>query len=195
MKIAYNVQLSVPISENEKKIASRTLLAFKRSNMLLDEAVSYLNVLKNPMTEDRPDKDTIWKTRADLRSKRDMALKKFNKFKVIALKSVFLMKALGYDTNIIKLTKSFISIVESLEDSVNAFIDLFDNLSSDTFVDDILKKINDIDNKSKKVIEVTENRIKTHIQEHILQSTWLNTVDNEENIADLNNQLGAKNVF
>jgi hypothetical protein len=121
----------------------------------------------------------IMAARAAIRRFRDKAIDNFNEFKIASFKCVNIMQPFSSDTQTLKLMKSFISSVESLETKVNSFADLFSNLEAKDFVQKIVTSVEDIQNQCKEVEEIINERIKTHIQSNILAKSWVDSVSDD----------------
>jgi len=182
MKIikAYSTSLSYDVSDDEKSQANKALIFFEHASKLLDLASDHLDIMKTPF-KDNPEmtpKDVI-NARAAIRRFRDKAIDNFNSFKKVAFQCVNVMHIFSADTQTLKLMKSFISAVDQLEKSVNNFVDLFTDLESKTFPQDVVTSIEEIQGKCEDIDEIIEERIKNHIQTNILASSWVDSVGNE----------------
>jgi uncharacterized protein (UPF0335 family) len=89
------------------------------------------------------------------------------------------MQNFASDTQTVKLMKSFVSSVDKLEEEVNNFIDLFDDLESKTFANDVVSSIEEIQKQCEEIEEIIDERIKNHIQTNILARSWVDSVSNE----------------
>jgi hypothetical protein len=175
-----STQMSFEITPTETRQAEKALIAFNRVKKSLRSAVDHLDIMYNPF-KDNPDisEDQILKFRAALRDYRDRVVDNFNKFKVEAFRCVSLMQIFSSDTQTFKLIKSFISSIDDLEDNVNHFAELFDDLKSSSFVKDIVAVIDDIKKSSDEIEDVIDDRINNHIQTNILGRTWVDGISNE----------------
>ena len=180
IKKAYAIQMSYQVSDAEKMQAERALLCFNRSVTLLDDASEHLNIMKTPF-KDSPDMspDDVMNIRVALRRFRDKSVEKFNEFKTMSFKCVNIMQEFSSDTQTVKLMKSFISSIDDLENSVNEFVDLFDNLKSKEFAKDIVASIEGIQKQCEEVDTIIDDRLKNHIQSNILSRSWVDSVSNE----------------
>lgn len=180
IKKAYSVQMSYEVSDEEKKQAERALLCFNHSSKLLDKAANHLDIMKTPF-KDNPEMsaEEIMKARAAIRRFRDKSIENFNEFKITAFKCVHIMQTFASDTQTLKLMKSFISSIDSLESSVNNFADTFNDLESKEFAKNVVTAIEDIQKQCKEVDEIIDERIKTHIQSDILAKSWVDTVSDD----------------
>lgn len=179
-KKSYVTMMTYEVSDAEKMQAERALIYFNASSKLLDAAANHLDIMKTPF-KDNPNisPDEIMKARAAIRRFRDKSVDNFNEFKMQAFKCVNVMQEFSSDTQVVKLMKSFISSINELEASVNQFVDLFNDLESKDFVNDIVEKIEDIQKKCEDIIEIIEERIKKHIQTNILATSWVDSVGDE----------------
>lgn len=171
--------MTYEVSDEEKTQAEKAILYFNHTSKILEIAQSHLNIMKTPF-KDNPEIDSkaIMKIRAAIRRFRDKSIENFNDFKKEAFKCVNIMHTFESDTQTLKLMKSFISSIDELETKVNHFASLFDDLESDSFSVDVVKAIEEVQTQCDEVIEIMDDRIKTHIQMNILATSWVDSVSN-----------------
>lgn len=180
IKKAYAIQMTYDVSDDEKQQAERALLFFGHTQKLLEMAADHLDVMKTPF-KDNPEMDPkeVVKARAAIRRFRDKSVENFNVFKKEAFKCVNIMQPFASDTQTLKLMKSFISSIDDLEVKVNQFSEIFNDLESKSFAQDIVKKIEDIQKECEDLGEIIDERIKNHIQTNILATSWVDNVSND----------------
>tara|TARA_R110000868_G_scaffold99024_1_gene272590 strand:- start:19800 stop:20456 length:657 start_codon:yes stop_codon:yes gene_type:complete len=179
-KKAYSIQMSYNVSDDEKKLAEKALLYFDFALKKLNIATNHLNIMKTPFKENpQVDPKSIMQARAALRRFRDKAIDNFNEFKIVCFNCVNIMQSFASDTQSLKLMKSFISSIDGVEVKVNDFADLFLDLQSKEFVNDIVKTIEDIQKESDSLEEIIDERIKNHIQSNILAKSWVDSISND----------------
>jgi hypothetical protein len=177
---AYITSLTYEVSDAEKLQAERALLCFNYALKLLEMASDHLNIMKTPFKDNSEiPSDEVMKARAAIRRFRDKSVENFNEFKIAAFKCVQTMQPFSSDTQTVKVMKSFIASVEDLEDRVNSFVDLFDDLESKSFAKNVVESIEKAQEQCKEVEEITEERIKSHIQSNILAKNWVHHVSDE----------------
>lgn len=177
LKKAYSVQMSYEVTDDEKRQAEKAILFFNHAAKLLKLASEHLNIMKTPFKEN-PDMapEEIMKVRAALRRFRDKVVDNFNDFKVSSFKCVRSMQQFSSDTQTIKLIKSFISSVDDLQVKVNKFVDLFQDLENKEFVTNVVSSIEAIQTQCQDIDAIIDDRIKSHIQNNILASNWVDDV-------------------
>jgi hypothetical protein len=180
IKKAYTIQMSYDVTVSEKEQAQKAILCFKYTAKLLRKASDHLNIMKTSFKEnpDIPPED-IMKARVSIRRYRNKSVENFNSFKSAAFKCIKIMQSFGSDTQVIKLTKSFINSIDELEEKVNSFVDLFSDLESKEFTKEVVKYIDDIQKQCKEIIDLINERVKSYILSNILASTWVDEVGNE----------------
>jgi hypothetical protein len=188
IKKAYSVQMTYDVSDAEKTQAQKALIFFSHTDKLLDMASDHLNIMKTPF-KNNPEmsSDDVLKARSAIRRFRDKSVENFNEFKKEAFKCVNIMKEFSSDTQTLKLMKSFISSIDELEMKVNEFSELFNDLESKEFSQNIVKIIEDIQKKCEGIDEIIDERIKNHIQTNILATSWVDSVS-----TDLQTQVQEK---
>ena len=179
-KQSYAVQMSHQVSEAKKEQAKKAITAFDTTMKTLRSANDHLDIMFTPF-KDHPDISTeqVVKFRAALRRFRDKAIENFNQFKIQAFHCYTLMVVFSSDTQTSKLMKSFISAIEDIEKYVNEFSELFAELESKSFVQDVTKDIEKIHKESDALKEIIEDRIKNHIQKNIIGKNWIDSVSDE----------------
>jgi hypothetical protein len=180
IKRAYAISLTYDVSDVEKQQAEKALLHFNHTSKLLDLASEHLNIMKTPFKEnsDVPTED-IKKARAAIRRFRDKSVENFNDFKTAAFKCVNIMQNFASDTQTIKIMKSFISSIDDLEDKVNDFVSLFNDLDSKEFVKEIVENIESIQKQCEEIEAIIDDRIKSHIHSDILAKSWVDSVSSD----------------
>jgi len=180
IKRAYAVQMSYDVSDEEKNQADSALLAFEHAAKLLQLANNHLDIMKTPF-KDNPEIDPkeVVKARVAIRRFRDQSVENFNAFKRQAFNCVSVMKLFESDTQTLKLMKSFISSIDDLETKVNKFVELCSDLEAKSFVADVVKALEAIQEQCTDIEEIMDERIKNHIQSNILATSWVDTVGND----------------
>jgi len=177
---AYSTQMSYQVTDKEKNQAKRALLCFNHTQKILEVASEHLNIMKTPFKENgSSNPDEVMNARAAMRRFRDKAVENFNNFKKAAFKCVDLMQEFSSDTQCVKMMKSFIASIDELENKVNQFVDLFSNLEDKDFTNNVVKLIEDIQKQCESVEDIIDNRVKKHIQNNILSSSWVDSVGDE----------------
>jgi hypothetical protein len=172
--------MSYEVSDAEKKRAEQALLCFAAALKVLQQASDHLNILKTPF-KDNPEMnpDEVMKARAALRRFRDKAIENFNHFKEIAFQCVNTMQTFASDTQSVKLMKSMITAIDELEVKVNNFAEVFDDLQSKDFSKNIVAGIEDIQDQCDDIEEIIDERIKPHVQNNILATSWVDSVSQD----------------
>lgn len=177
---AYTVSMSYDISDEEKLQAEKALICFNYAVKMLDLSKDHLDIMKTPFKDSQgTSPEEIMKARAAIRRFRDKSIENFNNFKLASFKCVNIMQSFASDTQTVKVMKSFVASVDTLEDKVNKFADLFNDLQDQDFSKNIVASIEDIQEECDSIEEIIEERIKNHIKNNILASTWVNSVSDE----------------
>jgi len=172
--------MTYEVSDEEKMQAERALIYFDHTIKQLKLASNHLDLMKTPF-KNNPEMDPkeVMKARAPIRRFRDKSVENFNLFKRSAFQCVKLMQDFSNDTQTLKLMKSFISTVNDLEDKVNRFVELFSDLEEKDFANNVVSFIEDIQSKCDDIEEIVDDRIKDHIRQNILATSWVNSVGND----------------
>ncbi len=180
IKRAYAIQMSYDVSDEEKNQAEKALLAFEHASKTLQLANNHLDIMKTPF-KDNPEIDPkeVLKARVAIRRFRDQSVDNFNNFKKQAFQCVAVMQMFDSDTQCLKLMKSFISSIDDLEGKVNKFVELCNDLEAKSFIADVVKELEAIQEQCKDIQEIIDERIKNHIQSNILATSWVDSVSSD----------------
>jgi len=178
--VKFAIQLSYNISEREKDFARKALIGLKYVKNNLDKCINYLKLIQTPFKDnnDLTPEDT-WKTRAALWQYRDNTIDKFNTFKLIAFKSFLILNIFSSDTQVENLKKTYVVSIQELENLVNKFSDLFNDIESKEFKENMVKSIDLIVKKSDEIKKIIDERIETHLKQNILAKTWVDEMSSE----------------
>lgn len=172
-KHAFLLQMNSELNTEEKSVARRALIRSRRTEKDLQFCKNFINVFYTPFKDNGiSDPEQIFKIRASLRVFRNKNVKNFNNFKMSAF---YLLECLEYfstDVQTIKIVNSFNSYIDELEDLVNKFSKLFNDLKSKDFSTNAIKLLDLIKDKIDDVIDMIDNRINKHIKENILSINW-----------------------
>lgn len=184
LKRVYALQLTYDVSGEEKKLGEKALLYFDEADRLLNIALTQLDIM-GVAFKDHPDIDTkeIIEFRRALRRYRDQTIENFKNFKIAASHCMSVMQPFISDTQVLKLIKLFSSSVEEISDQVSKFYNIFDNLESKSFVNDINTAINDIKKICEELKETIHDRIEDYIKNNIIGKSWLDGVSDQMQVS------------
>lgn len=176
----YGLQMSYEVPSEEKDKAAKIIVYFDHLLKIIKFCEEHLNLIYIPF-KDNPEisSDQAWKARAALRRYRDKVADNFNIFKRQSFKCFTLLQPFTADTQIIKLSKSFVLSIDDIEKQVNRFIELFSNLEAKDFGQTVVKAIDNIKKELSQLEQIINDRIKNHIQINILARNWVDNVSDE----------------
>jgi len=179
-KKSYAIQMTYEVPSEEKDRASKIILYLDHLIKILQFCDEHLDLIYTPF-KDNPEisPDQTFKARAALRRYRDKVADNFNVFKRQAFKCFLLLQPFSADTQIVKLSKSFVLSIDDVEKQVNRFLDLFSNLQSKEFGQAVVKGAEGIKKELAQLQQIVEDRIKNHIQNNILARNWVDSVSDE----------------
>lgn len=180
MRKLYATQMSYQVPSEDKDRAEKAIRAFDFLLKKLKDCDNYLNLIYTPFKDNQNiTPEQAYKTRAALRRYRDGVADKFNQFKNIAFKCFVSLQPFSFDTQVVKLSKSFVMSISDVEKQVNRFIELFSNLESKEFAQSVVKSIDNIKKELAQLNQIVEDRVKSHIQNNILARNWVDNVSEE----------------
>ena len=179
-KKLYAAYMTYTVPQEEKDKAVKIIMFFEHLLKILKFSDGHLDLLYTPFKDNQTiTQDQIFKVRAALRRYRDKVADNFNIVKRQSFKCFALLQPFSFDTQILKITKSFTLAVEDLQKQVNRFIEIFDNLKSKDFAPTIVKAIDNIKKEIAQLEQIIEDRVISHIRENILARNWVDDVSDE----------------
>lgn len=176
----YAIQLSYSVTDEEKEQAEKALSYYNFLLKTMKEAEAHIDLIYIPFKDGNPiTPEAAWKARAALWRFRDANIELFNKVKKISFKCFALMHDFSSDAQVVKLNKSFVLAIGDIEKQVNRFAELFSELKSKDFGTSIIKSIENIKKETSQLEQIIEDRIMAHIENQILNRTWVDLVSKE----------------
>ena len=172
--------MTYDVPDAEKDMATKIVMHLDHLLKMLKTCEEHLNLMYTPFKDNQNiSTEQIFAARAALRRYRDKAVDNFNDFKRQAFKCFVLLQPFSFDSQMVKLSKSFVLAISDIEKQVNRFVDLFSNLESKDFGTTIVKSIDNIKKELAQIEQIIEDRMKDHIQNNILARNWVDTVSDE----------------
>lgn len=176
----YAVELTYDVPDAEKDKAAKIVLYLDQIMKMIYTCENHLNLIYTPFKDNTSITPAqIFAARAALRRYRDKVVDNFNEFKKNAFKCFVLLQPFSIDTQVVKLSKSFVLSISDIEKQVNRFADLFSDLESKDFAQAIVKSIDNIKKELEQLKQIVDDRIKNHIQTNILSRNWVDNVSDE----------------
>lgn len=176
----YAVNLTYTVPDLEKDKATKIISHLDHLLVLAKTCNEYLNLIYTPFKDNQNiSTEQTFAARAALRRYRDQAIDNFNQFKQAAFKCFVLLQPFSFDSQMVKLSKSFVLAISDIEKQVNRFASIFSNLESKDFGQTIVKAIDNIKKEIAQLEQIVEDRMKEHIQKNILARSWVDTVSDE----------------
>lgn len=176
----YAAYMSYEVPDEEKDKASKAIRHFQHLIKIMKSCNEHLELMHTPFKDNGDlSTDQAYTARAALRRYRDKVIDNFNIFKRQAFKCFVLLQPFSIDTQFVKLNKSFVFSISDIEKQVNKFAELFSNIESKDFAQNMIKSIENIKKEMAKLEQIVEDRIIDHIQTNILARNWVDNVSNE----------------
>jgi len=194
LKSADTVEMTLDITEEEKKTANQLVKVLK---LLIDKLVSYnnyLNHLYNPFKKyQQVSTESIEKYRATLWRFTEEIEEKFLgsersndpkdwSFKKTAFICAAKLKEFSTDTHISKLLESFSDDSTDVEDNVIQLVAIIRNHTSSTFRNNVITAMENTKKEISEFKKLIEDRIIDHINTNILAKNWIEDSSQELNI-------------
>lgn len=182
IKKGYIVSLTYEVSDSEKYQAEKSLGFIKSVLNLLTNAMEHLSIIYNSFKDQTVDPKEIVAQRALLRQYRDKTIDLFNEFKIGAFHFYRSVNQFSSDYQISKMLKGFLSSIEDLEEDVNAYVEVYNELESKDFITNLIKSIDDIKKNEKNIEDIISSRLKKYITENVLAKSWIDDVGQKLNV-------------
>lgn len=176
----YALNMSYEVPDEDRDRANKIVRSLDHMLKIMQICNDHLDLIYTPF-KDHPDitPEQVYKIRAALRRYRDKVAENFNVLKRQAFRTYVFFQPFASDTQVAKLSKSFVLSIGDLEKQVNRFIDLFSNLQSKDFAGVLVKAIDNIKKELSELEQIIEDRIKSHIQNNILAKNWVDNISDE----------------
>lgn len=172
--------MTYQVSSEEKDAANKIILYLDHLIKIGKFCDKHLDLIYIPFKDNANiTPEQTFKARAALRRYRDKVADNFNVMKRQSFKSFVLIQPFSVDTQVVKLSKSFVLSINDIEKQVNRFIELFSNLNSKEFGAAVVKGAEGIKKELAQLEQIIEDRIKPHIQNNILARNWVDSVSDE----------------
>ena len=179
-KLALYMSYEVP--EDEKHKAEKIVNCLDALKKTITSCNDHLDLIYTPFKDNQNiSSDQVYKARAALRRYRDKAADNFNVFKRKAFRCFVAMQPFASDTQMVKLQKSFVLSMGDVEKQVNRLIELFSDLKSNDFPKAVVGAIDNIKKEMAQLEQIIDDRVRSHIQDNILATNWVDIVSKELN--------------
>ena len=178
-KKVYAASMTYDVPDGEKDQASKIIIHLDNLLTAITKCEEQLDLIYTPFKDQTSTSDQIFAARAALRRYRDRLVDNFNDLKRQAFRCFLLMQPFSIDTQIVKLSKSFVLAISDVEKQVNRFVDLFNNLKSKDFSQTVVKAVDNINSELAQLKQIIEDRMKNHIKNNILARNWVDDVSDE----------------
>jgi hypothetical protein len=173
----YAASMNYDVPDAEKDQASKVLIYLDHLLKIMRVCSEHLDLMYTPFKDNQNiSPEQTFAARAALRRYRDKVVDNFNILKTQSFKCFVLMQPFSVDTQVLKLSKSFVLAVSDLEKQVNRFVDLFSNMESKDFGQSMVKAIENIKKEMAQLEQIIEDRMKSHLQKNILARNWVDDV-------------------
>ena len=172
-KLAYAIQMSVDIPDEEQNKAAHISLLFSKIENKIDLFLDHLKIIYNPFSKSQNvDSNKLYEKR--------FLFARFNKkmqenYQNIKKSSLLAIKELNYfdqDTHIHEVINSFQNSMEEIDKLFNELSSHLEDVKSNNFIAELLKKIELIESKFKLLKDFINERIISHIEKNIINMDW-----------------------
>lgn len=172
-KIAYQVQMSFDVPNEEKHLAEKTIEYLSLVMNHCELANDFLNKIYEPFSEEGADvsEEELHKKRGLLNRYKQTLKKRYNKIKLLSFYSMQLFNNFSNDTRSIELINAFENDFNILTKSVEDVLDVLSNYKSKSFKDALLASIDIVKKESAELEQLIKDRIIDHINSNILNTS------------------------
>lgn len=188
-KLAEAIEISFEIPEAEKKIAHEAKLRFEAFLSALKLGLKHLDIMYESFSKfESIDSEAIHQKRGVLNRYKQKVKENFSKTETsgILYKGLLSIQKLNYfvtgDVLIQEIIVNFSNLMEELENSVEMFLEAIDDYWDPEYRNKILKSIKSVVSDGDNLIELVDERILHHIDDHLLGSSWLENTSEKSQI-------------
>lgn len=172
-KFAYAIQMSYPIPDSEKRVAEKASEHFNNLLGRLKLATEHLDLIYDPFKKvNEIDNSLIVEYRDVFRRYRDKVQSNFEAAIKVGFKAVSLLMEVA-DPNTEQILKAFNDQIKELEEEINVFLSIFENLNSVDFKNNLISSIDSVKKTVNKTRQIINDRILEHIDTNILAKNWI----------------------
>ena len=177
---AETVEMSFGVPDSEKKMAKQAVMCFKRVTAQLDALDRHINYIYHPFSShNQVSTESIIDNRGALIRYKKKVRENFNKVARASLICIAKMNQFTTDAQSVEIMKSFVNAVGDIEDQIDAFESVFEDLKSKQFKDNVIKVCQGIKKQSAQLTKMIYDRILNHINTNILASNWQDNLSEE----------------
>lgn len=180
-KIAEAIEVSFEIPEAEKKIAHDAKIRFEGFLSSLKLSLKHLDIMYESFSKfENLSSQDVFDKRGLLNRYKQKVKENFNKNKTYGLRA---LQKLNYfvtgDISIQEIIVSFSNLMEELDRNVEEFLDKIEDYWDKDYRANALKAIEDIIDSGESLMDLVNDRIINHIEEHLLGKSWLDNVSSD----------------
>lgn len=177
--IGTSVEMSFDVPDSEIQVATLAIERFEDVIKAVRTAVIQLDTVYNPFKDaDEIPKQDIIDRRGAFFIYSNKITENFNNMKKKALLALKELNNFSIDNQVQDLISAFNDSVETLEDAVNKLLETLDEYESDTFRDDVVAYVEDIQKKADELEDIINDRVIDFIDVNILAKSWVTDSNN-----------------
>lgn len=179
-KFAESINMSLDVTDAEKKIAQRAVRKFQHLSKKIDSFDKHLDILYNPFkSHEDVSKESIIEHRAALRRYRDKINENFNEIKVFIVSCISDLNHFSSDTNISEIIKSFNDSVSDIDSSLEMLLTGLDNWQDKDYRANVMKAIENVKKQTDQIEKLIKDRIINDLNTNILAKNWTDNLDDK----------------
>lgn len=172
--IQQNIEMSFSIPDSERQ---RALLAAERFELFvskLAQAVEHLDVIYSPFkSSEEASPESIIQGRGEINRYTQKIKENFDGVINTVRSALKEFNYFSIDAQVNSLITSTVDDVGTLETEVNNLLGILGNVRSESFKDDLLKSIENIQTIADQIKTLVNDRVISFIYDHIIGKTWM----------------------
>lgn len=175
--IAQTVDLSVEISDTEKKAAYKAIIKLEKLEKRLSSFNKYLNTMYHPFKKYNAISDeSILKYRGAIWKYANKIRDDFEELREIAGECVEYLKVFDTDSHINDIINTFDDSIGEIDDRVSIAFTAISNWSGPSYKDNVLKALESLKKDVAELRKLIYDRIIEHINNNIIDKNWIDSI-------------------
>jgi len=195
-KIAQTIEMSIAIPDSEIGIANVLISNLEKLSKKYDSFNTLLDTMYNPFADaESIPEESIKKNKKPLFDFKKQLEEKMKEIEGIAILCVKDLNEFSSDTDINELLQTFKENITEIKDNMRVLGDVLVSWDADDYKDMVVKAIENIKKNINNSRELINDRIIKHINENVLNKSWVEDVGKDFSVEIKNKEPYIKELY
>lgn len=182
IKLSYLIDMSFDVPDSEKRIASEALEMLEKLLSLIMLSEEHLDIIYDAFYGKTLSPNEVYEKRGVLNRYRKKIKENFSDIKFQSINIIKKLYFFSSDTQMMELLNTIKDAMDMTEKKVVKLLDFLNDFKSKTFIEDIIKTIDEIKESTKELKDLTKERVIDFIEENILAKNLTEGLGIEEKV-------------